>query len=395
MAGGGTGTSDARRSVYIRRRLTVLAVLLGLIGAAAYVAVAKPTSGVSVASVPPSTTSGSSRRGATTAPGGRGIVASTSAATSAGRPVAAADPPTRALSGTAPAARKPLVPPARVFAVGTASMEATAQTPAGPATVPVAIYYPALRSAPDAVPDRAHGPYPLIVFSQGFGEYPSAYSILLDTWARAGYVVAAPTYTHTDPGPGLWRPDIVNHPAELSGTITAVLNDSATAGRILTGLVQRSEIAVAGQSDGGDVSLAAVANTCCRDSRIKAAVILSGAEYSVLGGAYFKAPNPPMLVTQGDHDSAYLGNAPVCSTNLYNAASAPKYYVDLFGATHLPPYTQANAWESVVAKTSVDFLNAYLRHESAAVGAMFRAGRVRGISAITSSARVPSAGGTC
>jgi hypothetical protein len=163
----------------------------------------------------------------------------------------------------------------------------------------------------------------------------------------------------------------------------------------LSNLVQRSEVAVAGQSDGGDVSLASSVNTCCRDSRIKAALILSGAEYSVFGGSYFKAGNPPMLVTQGDHDSALLGNAPVCSTNLYNAASAPKYYLDLHGATHLPPYTQHNGWETVVARVSVDFLNAYLRHLKGDIAAMLHAGRLPGVATITSGPRVPSAGGTC
>lgn len=388
MTGAAKDNRTGLEPIYLRRRLTVLVVLLGLIGIALYVLVGpassakRPDAGAAPASSATGPRPAAVRTGT--------VVPSTSGATRAGRSLATADPATTDRRVAPERAARPTA-----FPVGTVSVEVGAQTPAGPATLPVEVYYPALASAEGAPPDRARGPYPLVVFSQGFGQYPSSYVILLDAWARAGYVVAAPTYTHTDPGPGLWRPDIVNHPAELSGTITAVLKDSATPGGILSGLVQPAEVAAAGQSDGGDVSLASSVNTCCRDTRIKAAVILSGAEYSVFGGTYFKAGNPPMLVTQGDHDSAYLGNAPVCSTNLYNAASAPKYYIDLLGATHLPPYTQHNAWESVVAKASVDFLNGYLRHQRGAIAAMLRAGAAPGVATITSGQRVPSAGGTC
>src|SRR5437763_4187834 len=37
-------------------------------------------------------------------------------------------------------------------------------------------------------------------------------------------------------------------------------------------------------SDGGDVSLAVAAGSCCRDRAVKAAVILSGAELQAFGG---------------------------------------------------------------------------------------------------------------
>lgn len=40
--------------------------------------------------------------------------------------------------------------------------------------------------------DRA--PLPLIVFGHGFATTPGMYARLLDAWARAGYVVAAPLF---------------------------------------------------------------------------------------------------------------------------------------------------------------------------------------------------------
>ena len=47
---------------------------------------------------------------------------------------------------------------------------------------------------------------------------------------------------------------------------------------------------IAGQSDGGDVSLATADNTCCYDPAIKAVAVFSGAELSSFGGTYFAGP---------------------------------------------------------------------------------------------------------
>src|SRR5581483_9590258 len=86
-------------------------------------------------------------------------------------------------------------------------------------SIPVGVRYPAVgtfngHSNPGAPADTAHGPYPLVVFSQGYDMAASAYAGLINAWASAGYVVAAPTYPFTDPlapgGPN--ETDIVYHP---------------------------------------------------------------------------------------------------------------------------------------------------------------------------------------
>ncbi len=84
--------------------------------------------------------------------------------------------------------------------------------------------------------------------------------------------------------------DIVNHPVDLRFVIRSLLGQL---GPPLKGLIDRSEVAVIGQSDGGDVSLAVAANSCCRDSAVKAAVILSGAELARFGGSYFSTARRP------------------------------------------------------------------------------------------------------
>lgn len=98
------------------------------------------------------------------------------------------------------------------------------------------------------------------------------------------------------------RGDIVNHPTDLRFVITSMLDDSGASGDTLTAMIDARRVGVVGHSDGGDVSLAVANNSCCRDSRVKAAVILSGAELAWFPGVYYSQPAVPMLVVQGAND---------------------------------------------------------------------------------------------
>jgi len=233
------------------------------------------------------------------------------------------------------------------------------------------------------------------VFSQGYNLAVSAYAGLIDQWVSAGYVVAAPTYPHTDPGDAadLDEYDIVNHLGDLRYVLTAVLDLSSQRGSVLSGLVDPHAVAAIGHSDGGDVSLAVAANSCCRDPRVSAVVVLSGAELASLGGTYFSSSSVPLLAVQGDADTV---NPPACSAQLYDAAKAPKYYLDLLGAGHEPPYTQAGAPDEIlVATVTTDFLDAQLYGQRPALSAMLSAGAVPGAAEIVSDASAPAAPGAC
>ncbi|HEX8977791.1 MAG TPA: hypothetical protein VF781_14880 [Solirubrobacteraceae bacterium] len=250
---------------------------------------------------------------------------------------------------------------------------------------------PAVAGAP---PDARHGPYPLVIFSQGFNYPAEGYSLLLDAWARAGYVVADPTYPLTDPGAGaaVNEEDIHHHPADLSYVITRLLQTRRASGSRLRGLINPSEIAVVGQSDGGDTSLAVAANSCCRDPRVRAAAILSGAELPAFGGRYYAGGVPPLLVVQGDTDTI---NAPGCSAALYNGAPAPKYYMDLLGAPHLTPYIQPGPWESHVVRAVSAFLDLYLKHRAAALGRLHRVAQSPQVASLSTAPTLPGAGTYC
>lgn len=205
------------------------------------------------------------------------------------------------------------------------------------------------------------GPFPLVVFGHGFASTPARYGVLLDAWARAGYIVAAPLFPVENanaPG-GPDERDIVNQPGDMSFVITRLLQMPSLH-------IAPGEIAVAGQSDGAEAAYAVAEESHYRDTRVRAAVVLSGA---VLGGGSPIA-GPPLLVTQGTKDSI---NPPRYSAHLYDASHRPKFLLWLLGAGHITPYTTKDAEFSVVSRVTVAFLNHYLKNAS--VDAMFAAAK--------------------
>jgi predicted dienelactone hydrolase len=314
------------------------------------------------------------------------------------QPSGAAHPRRRSPAAAAPARPTSTTPesvPSPPYAIGELVRRVSARTPGGTTVaVPVAVFYPAVgppRQLIGAGPSPVRRPFPLVVFSPGYRIDPSSYDPLVESWVVAGYIVAVPTYPDTAPGAPAIESDMVNHPAELSQVITALAAASGGGGR-LHGLVQPSEVAVAGQSDGGDVSWAAVDDTCCRDPRIKAAIILSGAEQSIFAGSYGPTGAPPVLVAQGTADTV---NAPACSEQLFDAAPDPRYYLDLLGATHLSDYTLQGPGLDAVEATTTAFLRSYLRGDGPTGPAIEQAGDRPGVSQVTVGPATVPVGGTC
>lgn len=113
----------------------------------------------------------------------------------------------------------------------------------------------------DAVPDPSGGPYPVLVFSPGFGTNVGSYTYFLEHVASYGFVVLAPEhhegvyFTEENPLRDAYmttveRPRDVRRVLDYAESLTA-------ADGVLAGLIDMDEVAVAGHSTGGYTALAA------------------------------------------------------------------------------------------------------------------------------------------
>jgi dienelactone hydrolase len=282
------------------------------------------------------------------------------------------------------------------FAVGLTKVEIVDKTrsitlPDGqtiPRTIVTLVRYPAIGPASEqdvlnAPPARDAGPFPLVVFGHGFDVTPGLYSGLLRAWARAGYVVAAPVFPRENenaPG-GPNESDLPNQPADMSLVITRMLAADRAPSGPLSGLIAPGEIAVSGQSDGGDSALAVAYDPPYRDTRVRAAMILSGAEIPMLGAFQIAPGGPPLLAVQGTADTV---NLPSATDAFYDTAPAPKYRLNLLGASHLPPYSTQQPQLGVVERTTIAFLDLYLKRMPRSQQRLQHAGDVPGIATLQS-----------
>jgi hypothetical protein len=180
-------------------------------------------------------------------------------------------------------------------------------------------------------------------------------------------VVAAPTFplTNTATPGGADEDDLSNQPGDISFVITSVLAASAEKGQPLSGLVNPNEIGAAGHSNGAITTLGLVANTCCPDTRIKAAEVLAGTQSATFnGGHYDFTHTPPILFVHGSDDAVIPYNDGVTA---YNDAHGPKALLTVIGGDHGSAAGGAAPSRASVYATTADFFRGYLLHDNAAL----------------------------
>lgn len=217
------------------------------------------------------------------------------------------------------------------------------------------------------------GPFPLIVFGHGYEVTPGSYTDLLNAWTKAGYVVAAPVFpleNQNAPG-GPNENDLPHQPADMSLVISSLQTPSDSASSRVSGMINFSEVAVSGHSDGGDTALAVAYDPHVRDARVKAAVILAGAEDPFASPFSMPAKGPPLLAVQGTADDI---NPPDQTYAFFNQAAPPKYLLKMIGADHPTPYMQRGPELTEVEKMTLAFLNQYLKGHPAALSRYVAAG---------------------
>ena len=265
-------------------------------------------------------------------------------------------------------------------------------TPASPTrTLSTLVYYPAVGPAGSAAGEdaplaRASGPFPLVVFAHGLGGFPSAYGTLLATWAHAGFIVAAPTFplTHFGAAGGLVIADYNSQPGDVRFVITQLLRLNTDPTSMYAGAIDPAHVAVAGHSLGA-MTVLGLLNTCCRDPRISAAIVLAGEELVFGSGNRFFAGAPtPVLFVHGTKDE--LVSYPL-GVKAFSDATAPKFLVTLPGADHIVPYlgSAAQPTAQVVQSVTTDFLDHYEKGDAGALGSLDRDANVAGVATLQAS----------
>ena len=205
---------------------------------------------------------------------------------------------------------------------------------------------------------------PLIVLAHGNDGHPDKFKILMNEWATAGYIVAAPAFPLTNdaaPGPSQ-SGDVANQPADVSFVIDELLKlNRKSSHTALAGRIDKKRIGVAGLSLGGATTYGVVFHSCCLDKRVDAAIVMSGIRFDFEGGEFDFRDLPTMLV-HGDADSIYG-----VSQDTYPLLGAPKWFVTLHGSTHSAPFEDStDPADELVPVITTAFFDRYLKGRKAA-----------------------------
>jgi dienelactone hydrolase len=283
-------------------------------------------------------------------------------------------------------------------------------------TLVTSIWHPADRHGH---PVRSGRPFPVVLYSHGTGSDGQHLPADAPRWVQAGYVVVAPTYPLSTSlsctrartigvGPkkanGSAAPcrrgqrvemtgpdsivDIPNEPGDAHFVLDQVLRLNRDRKSWMHGLIDSTRIGAAGHSQGAVTTVALTHSDNLRDSRVKASVVESGCAFNPESTGFFGSPHaPPLLLVHGDADMSVPYS---CSEGEYPMAAAPKAFVTLHNTNHhfqLATNKYRDDWcrdpaGAIECRVSLDFLDAYLKHDRHALDRLRHDGNVPGIASL-------------
>lgn len=224
-----------------------------------------------------------------------------------------------------------------------------------------------------------NGLLPLVLFATGYGGTATNYTGLYDHWVKAGYVVAAPSFplSRQDAPGGTSGADLASQAGDVGFVSSEVLKLARTKDSELYGLVDPDRIALAGKSFGAITVFDAGYNPAEQVPNIKAVIAMTGVATE---GPQFGTIDTPLLLVHGDADALVPSSA---SQAVYERARSPKFFVELFGQDHVSAFHGGSSpAEIVVERTTIEFLDCYVKGEQAALHRLQRAGDVSSVASI-------------
>ena len=216
------------------------------------------------------------------------------------------------------------------------------------------LWYPA-EGDPDAAAaadaPAADGPFPVVVFNHGQQGEPQQYAPAFETWARAGYVVAAPRHpvsVRNGPGGG-FVDDVEGELGDVSFVIDRL-------DRELADLADVDHLVVAGHSSGAILAYAVGFNTCCHDDRVDAVLIQAGQDATLDGEYADDLKGTPVLFMHGDADLTPIADVHA----LFEAAESPKYFLTIAGGDHSGSFRDGPP-APMVADTALAFFDRHIK----------------------------------
>ncbi len=239
------------------------------------------------------------------------------------------------------------------------------------------------------------GPFPLIVFSHGFGGCGVQTVFFTEELARQGYVVVAPD--HKDAGcsiypdgeqlgefslggfrnPELWDDSYYeNRKEDVKLVIDEMLKLNSQADSVFHGTLDENKIGMSGHSLGGYTAFGVVGGwDSWKDNRIKVALMFSPFIQPFLEKSTLSDVNVPVMYQGGNLD---IGITPYIEgeNGAYAQSNPPKFFLKLNGAGHMawtntacrrystiPQCAESNTNVKLINDYGIAFLDKYLKNE--------------------------------
>ena len=173
-------------------------------------------------------------------------------------------------------------------------------------------------------PASSHGPFPIVLFSHGFGASRLYYSNLLTGIASWGFVVVSADYLERGLLAQATHPDVPSTPARdletMFSSLTATEAASASRTSSLYGVADSHKIAAVGHSAGGQTAFDAL-----KDDRVDVAV-----GWAPVGPTGTPSKKPSMIIgALGD-----IALTPATLTHEFKSFRGPTNFVEISGEGH-------------------------------------------------------------